>query len=44
MVRHAIRRKDRLEQENRVPGPLVRALAALAPGGITTSTVTRPRR
>ena len=44
MVRHAIRRKDRLEQENRVPGRLVRALAAMAPGGITTSTVTSPRR
>jgi glycine/D-amino acid oxidase-like deaminating enzyme len=44
MVRQAIRRKDRLEQENRIPGPLVRALAAMAPGGITTSTVISPRR
>jgi glycine/D-amino acid oxidase-like deaminating enzyme len=44
MVRHAIRRKDRLEQENRIPGPFVRALAAMAPGGITTSTVISPRR
>lgn len=44
MVRHAIRRKDRLEQENRVPGPLVRFFAAMAPGGITTSTVKVPRR
>jgi glycine/D-amino acid oxidase-like deaminating enzyme len=39
MVRQAIRRKDRLEHENRRPGPLTRTLAAMAPGGITTSTV-----
>jgi glycine/D-amino acid oxidase-like deaminating enzyme len=44
MVRAAIRRKDRLEQENRSPGAITRALAAMAPGGITTSTVTPPRR
>ncbi len=44
MVRHAIRRKDQLEHINRVPGPLIRALAAMAPGGITTSTVISPRR
>lgn len=43
LVRQAIRRKDRLEQEDRVPGPLVRALAAMAPGGITTSTVVKAR-
>ncbi|MEI6533830.1 MAG: FAD-binding oxidoreductase [Verrucomicrobiaceae bacterium] len=44
MVRQAIRRKDRLEQESRKPGLVVRALAAMAPGGITTSTVISPRR
>ncbi len=44
MVRSAIRRKDQLEQEDRKPGPLVRALAAMAPGGITTSTIVSPRR
>ncbi len=44
LVRQAIRRKDRLEQDNRSPGPIVRALAAMAPGGITTSTVISPRR
>lgn len=43
LVRAAIRRKDRLENENRTPGPLVRALAALAPGGITTSQIPRPQ-
>ena len=43
MVRHAIRRKDRLEQENKAPGPIIRALAAMAPGGITTSTIISPR-
>jgi glycine/D-amino acid oxidase-like deaminating enzyme len=41
MVRAAIRRKDRLEQLNRKPGPIVRMLAAMAPGGITTSQVSR---
>jgi glycine/D-amino acid oxidase-like deaminating enzyme len=41
MVRAAIRRKDRLEYENRKPGPIVRMLAAMAPGGITTSRITR---
>ena len=44
MVRAAIRRKDRLEQENRAPGPVVRAFAAMAPGGITTSTIVNTRR
>lgn len=44
MVRQAIRRKDRLEQDNRAPGPLIRALAAMAPGGITTSTFISPGR
>jgi len=39
MVRAAIKRKDRLEYEGRVPGPIVRAFAAMAPGGITTSNV-----
>ena len=44
MVRSAIRRKDRLEQEDRKPGPIVRAFAAMAPGGITTSTIVSLRR
>lgn len=39
MVRAAIKRKDRLEYEGKAPGPIVRALAAMAPGGITTSHV-----
>lgn len=39
MVRAAIKRKDRLEYEGRTPGPIVRAFAAMAPGGITTSHV-----
>ena len=39
MVRAAIKRKDRLDHEGRAPGPIVRALAAMAPGGITTSHV-----
>jgi hypothetical protein len=37
LVRAAIERKDRLAYENRDPGLLTRRLAALAPGGITTS-------
>ena len=37
LVRAAIRRKDRLAYAGRDPGPLTRQLAALAPGGITTS-------
>ena len=41
LVRAAIRRKDRLENENRTPGPVLRAMAALAPGGVTTSRVPR---
>jgi glycine/D-amino acid oxidase-like deaminating enzyme len=40
MVRAAIKRKDALAYEDREPGFLVRRLAALAPGGITTSRVT----
>jgi hypothetical protein len=39
MVRAGIKRKDRLEYEGKAPGPIVRALAAMAPGGITTSHV-----
>lgn len=39
MVRAAIRRKDRLDHENRTAGPVVLMLAAMAPGGITTSQV-----
>ena len=41
MVRAAIKRKDALAYEDREPGFLVRQLAALAPGGITTSRVTK---
>jgi glycine/D-amino acid oxidase-like deaminating enzyme len=41
MVRAAIKRKDALAYEDRDPGFLVSRLAALAPGGITTSRVTR---
>jgi glycine/D-amino acid oxidase-like deaminating enzyme len=37
LVRAAIKRKDKLAYEDRDPGPLTRRLAALAPGGITTS-------
>ena len=44
MVRSAIRNKDRVEQEGKSPGLAVRMLAALAPGGVTTSTVPVPRR
>ncbi len=41
MVRAAIARKDRLDHLDRTPGPIVRGLAALAPGGITTSRVAK---
>jgi glycine/D-amino acid oxidase-like deaminating enzyme len=41
MVRSAIKRKDALAYEDRDPGFLVGRLAALAPGGITTSRVTK---
>ena len=41
MVRHAVRRKDALAYENREPGPLLRRLAALAPGGIVTTRLER---
>jgi hypothetical protein len=41
MVRHAVRRKDALAYEDREPGPLVRRLAALAPGGIVTTRLER---
>jgi hypothetical protein len=41
MVRHAVRRKDALAYENREPGPLLRRLAALAPGGIVTTRLDR---
>jgi glycine/D-amino acid oxidase-like deaminating enzyme len=41
MVRAAIKRKDALAYRDRDPGFLVRRLAALAPGGITTSRVTK---
>ena len=39
MVRAAIARKDRLDHLDQAPGPIVRVLAGLAPGGITTSRV-----
>jgi glycine/D-amino acid oxidase-like deaminating enzyme len=41
MVRAAIKRKDALAYADREPGFLVRRLAALAPGGITTSRVAK---
>jgi glycine/D-amino acid oxidase-like deaminating enzyme len=41
MVRSAIKRKDALAYEDRDPGFLMRRLAGLAPGGITTSRVTK---
>jgi glycine/D-amino acid oxidase-like deaminating enzyme len=41
MVRAAIKRKDALAYQDRDPGFVVRRLAALAPGGITTSRVTK---
>lgn len=41
MVRHAVRRKDALAYQNREPGPLLRRLAALAPGGIVTTRLDR---
>ena len=41
MVRAAIKRKDRLAYEDREPGFVVRSLAAMAPGGITTSRVAK---
>lgn len=41
MVRAAIARKDRLDHLDRDPGPIIRTLAGLAPGGITTSRVTK---
>ena len=41
MVRHAVRRKDRLAYEDREPGPVLRRLAALAPGGIVTTRLER---
>jgi len=43
MVRAAIRRKDDLNQRSKRIGPIVRALSAMAPGGITTSTVKKER-
>ena len=39
MVRHAVRRKDALAYEGREPGPILRCLAGLAPGGIVTTHV-----
>ena len=41
MVRHAVRRKDALAYQGRAPGPLLRRLAALAPGGIVTTRLER---
>lgn len=36
-VRGAVRRRDRLEHENRKPGPITTWLAGLAPSGVTPS-------
>ncbi|WP_162916753.1 NAD(P)/FAD-dependent oxidoreductase [Dongia deserti] len=41
LVRAAIRRQDALAHQGRMPGLLVRSLAALAPGGITSSRIAR---
>lgn len=41
MVRAAIKHKDALDHQGRDPGLIVRSLAGLAPGGITTSRVTK---
>jgi glycine/D-amino acid oxidase-like deaminating enzyme len=41
MVRAAIKRKDAADHVGRTPGFIVRSLAALAPGGITTSRVAK---
>lgn len=41
-VRAAVRRKDRLAYEGRRPGLIGRRLAALAPGGIVTTRLSRP--
>jgi hypothetical protein len=41
MVRAAIERKDAADHAGRTPGFIVRSLAALAPGGITTSRVSK---
>jgi glycine/D-amino acid oxidase-like deaminating enzyme len=41
-VRAAVRRKDRLAYEGRRPGFIGRRLAALAPGGIVTTRLSRP--
>lgn len=40
-VRAAVRRKDRLAYAGRSPGFFARRLAALAPGGIVTTRLTR---
>ncbi|HEX9790723.1 MAG TPA: FAD-binding oxidoreductase [Kiloniellales bacterium] len=39
MVRAAIKRQDALAHQGRAPGLVVRSLAGLAPGGITTSRI-----
>jgi glycine/D-amino acid oxidase-like deaminating enzyme len=44
VVRAAIKQKDQLDHLDRDPGPIVRGLAGLAPGGITTSRVPKTRR
>ena len=41
MVRAAIERKDAADHAGKTPGFIVRSLAGLAPGGITTSRVTK---
>lgn len=41
MVRAAIRQKDALDHQGREPGLIVRGLAGLAPGGITTSRIAK---
>ncbi len=41
-VRGAVRHKDKMEQQGKPPRAVARLLAKLAPGGITTSTVSKP--
>jgi hypothetical protein len=37
LVRGAVRARDRAEHAGRLPGPVIRAIAGLAPSGVTPS-------